>query len=111
MREEKGLLDRQRDEWKAQLFRKPSRGRWAFAGLVGSVVIMFVGASGDAWMVPSPLPPVGILEGMGLLFGSLAEIMPEEQTTLAGILRLWAGLFVVCGFALVVAGRVTGSGF
>jgi hypothetical protein len=28
----------------------------------------------------------GVLEGMGGLFGSLAELMPEEQTTLAGVL-------------------------
>ena len=33
-------------------------------------------------------PPLSILEGMGLLFGSLAELLPEEQVTLAGILRL-----------------------
>ncbi len=39
-------------------------------------------------------------------FGSLAELMPEEQTALAGILGLWAGLFVCCGFALMVIGGV-----
>ena len=33
-------------------------------------------------------PPLGVLEGTGALFGSLAELMPEEQTTLAGVLRL-----------------------
>ena len=46
-------------------------------------------------------PPLSILEGMGLLFGSLAELLPEEQVTLAGIERLWAGLFAACGFALM----------
>ena len=53
-------------------------------------------------------PPLGVLEGMGALFGSLAELMPQEQTTLAGILRTWAGLFVVCGFGLMVIGGVLG---
>ena len=38
---------------------------------------------------------------MGTLFGSLAEPMPEEQTTLAGFLWLWAGLFLTRGFGLV----------
>jgi hypothetical protein len=47
---------------------------------------------------------------MGALFGSLAELMPEAQTTLAGILRLWAGLFVACGFGLMVVGGVLGGG-
>ena len=46
---------------------------------------------------------------MGTLFGSLAEPMPEEQTTLAGILRLWAGLFVACGFGLMVVGIALGG--
>ena len=55
-------------------------------------------------------PPLGVLEGMGALFGSLAELMPEEQRTLAGILRAWAGLFVICGFALMVIGGILGGG-
>lgn len=45
---------------------------------------------------------------MGALFGSLAEL--KEQTTLAGILRPWAGLFVGCGFALMVIGGFLGGG-
>ncbi len=53
-------------------------------------------------------PPLGVPEGVGTLFGSLAELMPEEQTTLAGILRLWAGLFVACGFGPMVVGCVLG---
>ncbi len=55
-------------------------------------------------------PPFGVLEGMGALFGSLAELMPEVQATLAGILRAWAGLFVICGFALMVIGGILGGG-
>ncbi len=47
---------------------------------------------------------------MGALFGSLAELMPEEQTTLVSIPRLWAGLFVGCGFALMVIGGFLGGG-
>ena len=46
---------------------------------------------------------------MGTLFSSLAELTPEEQTTLAGFLRLWAGLFVARGFGLMVAGFVLGG--
>ena len=46
---------------------------------------------------------------MGALFGSLAELMPEEQTTLAGILLLWACLFVACGFVLMVVGIALGG--
>ena len=45
----------------------------------------------------------GLLEGLGLLFESVAELMPGEQTTLAGLLRMWAGLFAVCGAALMFA--------
>ena len=54
--------------------------------------------------------PFGVLEGMGALFGSLANFLSEEQATLADILRLWAGLFVARGFALVVTGGVTSFG-
>ncbi len=46
---------------------------------------------------------------MGTLLGSLAELMTEEQTTLAGILRLWTGLFVACGFGLMVVGIALGG--
>lgn len=46
---------------------------------------------------------------MGAFFGSLAELLPEEQATLAGILRVWAGLFVVCGLGLMVVGGLPGS--
>ena len=45
-----------------------------------------------------------MIEGMGLLFGSLVELLPAEQVTLAGIERLWAGLFAACGFALMMVG-------
>ena len=48
------------------------------------------------------LPPLSVLEEIGLLFGSRAKLLPEEQVTLAGILRLWAGLFAACGFALMM---------
>lgn len=54
------------------------------------------------------LPPLGVLEGIGTLFGSLAELMPGEQTTLTGILRLRAGLFLACGFGLMLIGGVLG---
>jgi hypothetical protein len=47
---------------------------------------------------------------MGAHFGSLAELKPEEQATLAGILRAWAGLFVICSFGLMVIGGILGGG-
>ena len=47
---------------------------------------------------------------MGTLFGSLAELTPEEQTTLAGFLRLLAWLFLACGFGLMVVGGVLSRG-
>ena len=109
MDEDKGFVEKQKDDWKKHLFRKPSRGWWAFAGLAGSFVMIFFGLSeGSSGAVETFFPPFGVLEGIGLLFGSLAEFMPEEQTTLAGILRLWAGLFVLCGFALIVLGGTPG---
>jgi hypothetical protein len=45
---------------------------------------------------------------VGLPSGSLAQLMPEGQTTLAGMVRAWVGLFVVCGLALMVLGGVSG---
>ncbi len=62
-------------------------------GLVASLGVIYFGLPADAPRagLTTPLPPLDVLEGMGALFGSLAELMPEEQTTLAGILRLWAG--------------------
>ena len=55
------------------------------------------------------LPPLSMLGGMGLLFGSLAELLPGEQVTLVSILRLWAGLFAACGFGLMMIGLVLGD--
>ena len=56
------------------------------------------------------LPPLSVLEGIGILFGALAELLPEDQFTLAGILRIWAGLFAACGFALMMVGLFLGGG-
>ena len=111
MEGEKGLLARQKEEWGSFIFRSPSRRRWGVVGLGLSLVAIYFGLSTeDARVGSASLPPLGVLEGMGALFGSLAELMPEEQTTLAGILRVWAGLFVGCGFALMMVDIVLGSG-
>ena len=109
MEEEKGFVERQRDEWRSHLFRKPSRHWWAFALLALSLGMIYFGLGEGPRTGPVAfLPPLGVLEGMGAFFGSLAELMPDGQTTLAGILRLWAGLFVACGFALMVISGVPG---
>jgi len=109
VQEEKGFPARQKEEWRSFVFRPPSRRRWGLAGLALSLVWISFGLSAEA---PGAglASPLGVLEGMGALFGSLAELMPEEQITLAGILRLWAGLFVACGFGMMVVGGVLGGG-
>ncbi len=79
-------------------------------GLVASLGVIYFGLPADVFRAGlTPLPPLGVIEGMGALFGSLAELMPEEQTTLAGVLRIWGGVFVCCGFGLMVAGLVLGG--
>ena len=109
MEEEKGFLARQKEEWISLVFRAPSRRRWGLVGLAASLGMIYFGLDARnedlGWDV-SFLPPLGVLEGMGTLFGSLAELMPEEQKTLTGILRLWGGLFLICGFALTALGIV-----
>lgn len=113
MEEKKGFLARQKEEWRSLIFRAPSRRRWGRVGFVASFVMIYYGlAAGNedlGWDV-SFLPPFGVIEGLGTLFGSLAELMPKEQTTLIGVLRLWAGIFVGCGFALMAIGVVLGGG-
>ncbi len=110
MEEEKGFLVWQKQEWRSFIFRAPSRRRWGLVGLVASLGVIYFGLPADAPRTGlASLPPLGVLEGMGALFGSLAELMPAEQTTLAGVLRVWAGLFVGCGFALMVIGGVLGG--
>ena len=88
MEGDRGFLARQKEEWRSLIFRAPSRRR-GLVGLVHSPGLILFGlpaeAPGDGL---ASFPPLGILEGMGGLFGSLAELMPEERTTLAGILRL-----------------------
>lgn len=70
---------------------------------MGSVVVIFYGLTpGGFFGLSGIFSPAGVPEGMGLLFGSLAELMPEEQTTLAGVLRLWVILFAFGGFVLMV---------
>ncbi|MEJ7842448.1 MAG: hypothetical protein WKF95_11825 [Rubrobacter sp.] len=76
-----------------------------------SPVVIYIGLPTDAPRTGlAAFPPLGVLKGMGALFGSLAELMPEDQTTLAGILRAWAGPFIICGFALMVIGGILGGG-
>lgn len=108
MEEEKSFLVRQKEDLKTRLFRAPSRRWWGLVGLVASLVMIYYGLpTSDAPRgAPTALPPFGVLEGVGAFFGSLAELLPEEQATLAGILRLWAGLFVVCGLGLMVVGGI-----
>ncbi len=111
MEEEKGFLARQKEEWRSLIFRSPSRRRWGLVGLALSLVVIYFGLPTEAPRAGlTAFPPLGVLEGMGVLFGSLAELLPQEQTTLAGILRVWAGLFVSCGFALMVIGGILGRG-
>ena len=111
MQEKKGFLARQKEEWRSLIFRAPSRRRWGLVGLVLSLVAIYFGLPAEAPRSGlASFPPLGVLEGMGTLFGCLAELMPEEPTTLAGILRLWAGLFVACGFGLMVIGIALGGG-
>jgi hypothetical protein len=111
--EEKGFLAEQKEAWKSHLFHAPSRRRWGLGGLVLSLVMIYFGLAAGAegpMRNNAVLPPLSMLEGMGLLFGSLAELLPEEQVTLAGILRLWAGLFAACGFALMMVELLLGWG-
>jgi hypothetical protein len=105
---EKSFLTRQKEDWKSHLFRAPSRRWWGLVGLVASLAMIYFGlpSSDASRVVLTALPPFGVLEGIGALFGSLAELMPKEQATLAGILRVWAGLFVVCGLGLMVVGGI-----
>ena len=111
MEEEKDFLVRQKEDWKSHLFRVPPRRRWGLVGVVISLVVIYFGLPTDAPPGgPAAFPPFGVLEGIGILFGSLAELMPKEQTTLAGILRVWAGLFAACGFGLLVIGGVLAGG-
>ena len=105
MEEEKGVFAKQKEAWKSHLFQAPSRRRWGLGGLVLSLGMIYFGLAAGAegpTRDNAVLPPFSMLEGMGLLFGPLAELLPEEQVTLAGILRLWAGLFAACGFALMM---------
>ncbi len=111
MEEERGFLAKQKETWKSRLFQAPSRRRWGLGGLVLCLGMIYFGLAAGAegpTRDNAMLPPLSMLEGLGLLFGSLAELLPEEQVTLAGILRLWAGLFAACGFALMMVGLFLG---
>jgi hypothetical protein len=78
-------------------------------GLAISLVVVYFGLPAETPRDgPMSFPPLGVHEGASTLFGCLAELMPEEQTKLAGILRLRAGLFVACGFGLMVIGNFLG---
>lgn len=111
MEEEKDFLTRQKEDFKSHLFRAPSRRRWGVAGLAISLGMIYFGPATDGSRVGlAAFPHFSVLEGVGVLFGSLAELMPEEQTTLAGILRVWAGLFAACGFGLLVIGGMASPG-
>ena len=111
MEEEKGVFAKQKEAWKSHLFQAPSRRRWGLGGLVLSLGMIYFGLAAGAegpTRDNAVLPPFSMLEGRGLLFRPLAELLPEAQVTLAAILRLWAGLFAGCGFALMMVGLFLG---
>ena len=113
MEKDRGFFSRQKKEFGAPLFRKPSHRRFGVVGLGFSVFAIYWGASSlphDPLEALTGLALSGLCEGMGALFGSVAELLPEEQTALAGILRVWAGLFVVCGVILIAARLLLRSG-
>ena len=90
MEGDKDPIGRRKKQRRRHLLRGPSRRRW-IAGLA-------------PWFGPTHFG-LGVGPRPGDLFGSLFGLMPEEQATLAGILRSWAGLFVVCGVCLLVLGK------
>ncbi len=108
----KNAISQQKESWKSHIFRKPSRRRWAVVGLAASFAMLYYGlafASGPR-TGQAYFQYFGLLEGLGILFGSVAELMPEEQTTLSGILRGWASLFAICGAILMFTGIILDSG-
>lgn len=113
MEEEKDFFGRQEGGWRSRLSRAPSRSRWWLVGLaVSTLTVCYSGSTlpQDPRMLLLGFQLTGVVEGLGLFFGSVAELLPEEQTTLAGILRVWAGLFVVLGMVLLAARFVVNAG-
>ena len=111
--QEKGLFSRHKEEFRSHVFRKPSHRRFGLVGLAFSTFAIYWGASSlphDPLQALTGLALTGLCEGMGGLFGSLAELLPEEQTTLAGIFRMWAGLFVACGIVLMAMRMLVRAG-
>lgn len=103
---DKSFVSRWKEDWRKHFFRRPTRRRWALLGLAGSFAMLYYGLAFPSGPGTGGVyfQYFGLLEGLGLLFGSVAELMPGEQTTLAGILRMWVGLFAGCGAALMFAG-------
>jgi hypothetical protein len=100
MEMEEGFFSRRKEELRYHLFRQPSHRRFGLVSLAFAIFAIYFSASSfpqDPREALAGFGLSGLCEGMGDLFGSVAELVPEEQTTLAGILRTWAGLFVVCG--------------
>lgn len=110
--DEKGgdLSSRQARDRGSRLPRKPSRRRLALGGLVFSLGVMYwsLAFPSGPQSGPAILQYFGLLEGLGAFFGSVAELLPEEQKSLARILQMWAGLFAICGFVLIVARGLLG---
>ena len=112
-RKERGFFSHHKEKFRSHLFRKPSHRRFGLVSLTFSIFAIYWGASSlphDPLEALSGFGLAGLCEGMGALFGSVAELMPEEQTTLAGLLRIWASLFVACGIVLMAVRMLVRTG-
>lgn len=92
-------ISRKQAEWKPELFKEPEQ-RWHFLLLLPFLVVAICWGVYDYPDAPNVKDTafmlVGVGGGIAGLLASVAEILPKNQTQLAGILRMWAALAIFC---------------
>ena len=92
-------ISRKQAEWRSDFFKEPEQ-KWHFLLLLFfSVVAIYWGAYDyptDPTVGDTALMLAGVCGGIAGFFASVAEVLPKSQTQLAGVLRIWAFLAILC---------------
>ena len=90
---------------KAFLFRQPGSigGRW-----LGALLLLGAGFGFyyELFVNPRPPHPLALAASTGLLLVAVAELLPRDRTTLAGVLRAGGLLAFVIWFVALIGSRI-----
>ena len=92
-------ISRKQTEWKSDFFKEPEQKRRYLLFLFFSLVAIYWGAYDyptDPTAGDTALMLIGVCGGVAGFLTSVAEMLPKSPSQLAGVLRIWAFLAILC---------------